>query len=117
MDLKTGQPTWTQRLKEPVLGMPALTEMNGTPVVLVGTMKGRVHCLSGKTGAELWSYEVGAPIRYGAPLVVKNPKSGAPLIIVGTGPPENGLYCLRGDCPRAKDRGWSGPWKEVAGQR
>jgi len=117
LNLKTGQPTWTHQLKEPVLGMPALTEMNGLPVVLVGTMKGRVHCLSGKTGAELWSYEVGAPIRYGAPLVVKNPKSGAPLIIVGTGPPENGLYCLRGNILRTNARGWSGPWKEVAGQR
>ena len=117
LNLKTGQPTWTRRLKEPVLGMPALADINGTPVVLVGTMKGRIHCLSSQTGAELWSYEVGAPIRYGAPLVVKNPKSGAALIIIGTGPPENGLYCLRGDCPRTNDRGWSGPWKEVAGQQ
>jgi len=117
VNLKTGQPTWTRQLKEPVLGMPALAEVNGTLAVLVGTMKGRVHCLSGQTGAELWSYEVGAPIRYGGPLVVKNPKPGAPLIIVGTGPPENGLYCLRGDCPRPNARDWSGPWKEVAGQR
>ena len=117
LDLKTGQPTWTRRLKEPVLGMPALADMNGTLVVLVGTMKGRVHCLSCKDGAELWSYEFGAPIRYSAPLVVKNPKPGAPLVIIGTGPPENGLYCLRGDCPRANDRGWSGPWKEVTGRR
>ena len=117
LDLKTGQPKWTSRLKESVLGMPALADMNGTPAIVVGTMKGRVHCLSAATGTELWTYEVGAPIRYGAPLVVKNPKPGAPLVIIGTGPPENGLYCLRGEIPRANDRGWSGPWKEVAGQR
>ena len=117
LDLKTGQPKWTRQLKEPVLGMPTLADMDGTVAVLVGTMKGRVHCLNCKDGTELWTYEVGAPIRYGAPLVMKNPKLGAPLVIVGTGPPENGLYCLRGDCPRANDRGWSGPWKEVAGQR
>ena len=117
LNLKTGQPTWTRRFKESILGRPALADINGRPVVLVGTMKGRVHCLSSQTGAELWSYEAGAPIRYGAPLAVKNPNSGAPLVIVGTGPPENGLYCLRGDCPRAKDRGWTGHWKDVAGQR
>ena len=117
LDLKTGQPKWTRPLKEPVLGTPALTELDGAPVILVGTMKSRVHCVSGQTGAELWSYEVGASIRYGAPLVVPNPKGGAPLVIVGTGPPENGLYCLRGDGPRAKDRGWTGPWQAAAGAR
>ncbi|MEI8062452.1 MAG: PQQ-binding-like beta-propeller repeat protein, partial [Verrucomicrobiota bacterium] len=115
LDLRNGQPLWTHRLKEPVLGLPALANINGTVAVLIGTMKGRVHCLSIATGAALWSYEVGAPIRYGAPLVVKNPRPGAPLIIIGTGPPENGLYCLRSDCQRSNNRGWSGPWKEVTG--
>jgi hypothetical protein len=90
---------------------------DGVPDVLVGTMKGGIHCLSGKGDGELWSYEVGSPLRYSSPLLVKNPKAGPPLVIIGTGPPENGLYCLRGNSPRLKDRGWSGPWTEVAGFR
>jgi len=38
---------------------------------------------------------------------------GTPRVFVGTGPPENGLYCLSGDSPRLHDRGWYGPWKDL----
>jgi outer membrane protein assembly factor BamB len=86
---------------------PAVGEVNGVPVVLVGTMGRRVYCLSAKDGARLWGYDVGAQIRYAAPLLVP------PVAFIATGPPENGLYCVTATGPRAKDRGWHGPWKDL----
>lgn len=119
-DLKRGKSKWIFSLREPVLSEPAIADMNGdgVPDVVVGTMNRRLHCISGKGNAELWSYEVGAQIRYSAPLLIKPANAtGAPLVLVGTGPPENGLYCLGGDNPRTKDRGWSGPWKDLTNVR
>jgi outer membrane protein assembly factor BamB len=109
LDLKTGQPLWTFAVKEPILGAPVVSEAG----ILVGTMKHRVHCLSPAGDRELWSFQVAGPLRFSTPLPVKNPKSGKPLVIIGTGPPENGLYCITGDAPDPKGRGWSGPWKAV----
>ncbi|MEI6083791.1 MAG: PQQ-binding-like beta-propeller repeat protein [Verrucomicrobiota bacterium] len=108
LDRRTGQPLWTHAVKEPILGPPVITAAG----ILVGTLKNRVHCLNEK-GDELWNFQVGGPIRYCAPLAVPNPKSASPFIILGTGPPENGLYCITGDAPKPNTRGWSGPWKEV----
>jgi serine/threonine protein kinase/outer membrane protein assembly factor BamB len=115
LDLKRGKPKWTFALKEPVMSQVAVADMNGdkVPDIVVGTMNRRVHCISGKGDAELWSYEVGAQTRYSLPLLVKSPRATAPLVFIGTGPPENGLYCLSGDGPRLHDRGWLGPWKEL----
>ena len=77
-------------------------------------MNRRLHCISGKGDQELWSYEVGAQVRYSAPLLIKaDPGPRAPLVLVGTGPPENGLYCLTGDGPHPQQRDWSGPWKAL----
>jgi outer membrane protein assembly factor BamB/tRNA A-37 threonylcarbamoyl transferase component Bud32 len=127
LDLKRGKTKWIFSLREPVLSEPAIADMNGdgVPDVVVGTMNRRLHCISGKGNAELWSYEVGAQTRYSAPLLIKPANvypdkvgaTGAPLVLVGTGPPENGLYCLGGDNPRANDRGWSGPWKDLTNVR
>jgi hypothetical protein len=97
-----------------------IADMNGDgiPDVLVGTMGRRVHCISGKGDRQLWSYEVGSQIRYCVPALVRNANAkGAPWVFVGTGPPENGLYCLSGDSPRLHDRGWYGPWKELTSVR
>lgn len=116
LDLKTGKPKWTGILGEPVMSAPVIADMNGDgiPDVLVGTMRRRVHCISGKGDRQLWSYEVGSQIRYCVPALVRSANAkGAPWVFVGTGPPENGLYCLSGDSPRLHDRGWYGPWKEL----
>ncbi len=115
LDLKLGKPKWTATFHEPVMSEVAVADMNGdgVPDIVVGTMGRRVHCISGKGDTELWSYEVGAQIRFCSPLVIKTAHAHAPLVFVGTGPPENGLYCLSGDSPRLHDMGWSGPWKEL----
>jgi hypothetical protein len=96
-----------------ILGEPAVADMNqdGIADVVVGTVARRLHCLSGKDGAELWSSEVGAQIRFSAPLLLKTAQDGAPLVFVGTGPPDNALYCLRGSSPRLNPRDWLSPWK------
>lgn len=120
LDLKTGKPKWTYQLGEPVMSSPAIADMNGdgVPDIVVGTMGRRVHCISGKGDRQLWSYEVGAQIRYCVPALVHVANTnGAPRVVIGTGPPENGLYCLSGDSPRLKDRGWSGPWKDLTRAR
>jgi len=111
--LKTGKPKWTYALGEPVMSSVVVADMNGdgVPDIIVGTMGRRVRCISGKGDRQLWSHEVGAQIRYCVPAVVRIPNTkGAPRVIVGTGPPENGLFCLSGDSPRLQDRGWFGPW-------
>jgi serine/threonine protein kinase/outer membrane protein assembly factor BamB len=115
LDLKRGQPKWTTELREPVLGEPTLGDVNGDgiPDVIVGTMNRRLHCLSGQDGRELWSYEVGAPIRYSTPVFVKTGANGAAVVVIGTGPPENGLYGLRADAPRLNARDWFGPWRPL----
>ena len=105
LDLQRGQPKWTVELREPVMAEPVLGEVNGQTVILVGTMNRRVRCLAAQDGRELWSYEVGAPIRYSTPALING------LVLIGTGPPENGLYCLRADGPRPKTRDWLGPWR------
>jgi outer membrane protein assembly factor BamB len=113
LDLKTGKPKWTYALGEPVMSSVVVADMNGdgVPDIIVGTMGRRVRCISGKGDRQLWSHEVGAQIRYCVPAVVRIPNTkGAPRVIVGTGPPENGLFCLSGDSPRLQDRGWFGPW-------
>jgi serine/threonine protein kinase/outer membrane protein assembly factor BamB len=116
LNLKTGKPKWTASFREPVMSEVAVADMNGdgVPDVVVGTMNRRLHCISGKGNEELWSYEVGAQIRFCAPVLVKTEThKQSPLVLVGTGPPDNGLYCLDGDCPRLRDMGWQGPWKEL----
>ncbi|MCG3150025.1 MAG: Serine/threonine-protein kinase PknD [Verrucomicrobiae bacterium] len=113
LDRKTGKPQWTYALREPVLGAPVLVEINGISAVMVGTMKNRVHCLRTNGEGGLWNFQVTGPIRYCAPLPVPNPRSPNPYVIIGTGPPENGLYCISGAAPPVAGRGWSGPWNEV----
>ena len=120
LDLKTGKPRWTYALGESVMSSPSIADMNGDgiPDVVVGTMGRRVHCISGKGDQQLWSYEVGAQIRYSVPALVRTANTkGAPWVVIGTGPPENGLYCLSGDSPRLHDRGWFGPWKDLTALR
>ena len=119
LDLRTGKAKWTYALKEPVMSAPAIADMNGDgiPDIVVGTMARRLHCISGTGDRELWNYDVGGQVRFSAPLLVKTATSPVPLVIVGTGPPENGLYCLSGNSPRLKDRGWFGPWKNLTAAR
>jgi outer membrane protein assembly factor BamB len=120
LDLKTGKPKWTGTLGEAVMSAPAIADMNGDgiPDVVVGTMGRRIHCISGKGDRQLWSYEVGSQIRYCVPALVRGTNTnGAPQVVVGTGPPENGLYSLNGDSPRLHDRGWYGPWKDLTSVR
>ena len=120
VDLRQGKPLWTYKIGEPVMATPAVGDVDadGVPDVVVGTMRRRVHCFSGRGDRRLWSYEVGAQIRYCEPAIIpatqENPH---PLVFVGTGPPENGLYCLSGEGPRLRDRGWLGPWKEMTTAR
>ena len=119
VNLKDGKPVWRVSLKESVLGAPAVCDLNsdGTPDVVVGTMARRLYCLDGRDGARLWQFEVGAQIRFNAPLPVTIPQEAVPVIVVGTGPPDNTLYCLRGDCRRAKSSEWTGPWRELTRAR
>jgi outer membrane protein assembly factor BamB len=119
VNLKDGKPVWRVALKESVLGAPAVCDLNGDGVadVVVGTMARRLYCLDGRDGARLWQFEVGAQIRFNAPLPVKIPQETVPVIVVGTGPPDNTLYCLRGDCGRARSREWFGPWRELTRAR
>jgi len=67
------------------------------------------EALSDRNGALLWSYEVGGQIRHTTPQVLANK-----LVFIATGPPENGLYCLRGDCVRENARAWFGPWRSLS---
>jgi outer membrane protein assembly factor BamB len=115
LDLKKGQPIWKAALKEPILSAPAMVQLREgkMPDIVVGTMGRRVHGLSGKDGRRLWCYEVGGQIRYSVPLPVTISTNPAPVIFIGTGPPENGLYCLSASAPRPKDRGWLSPWKDA----
>jgi len=112
LNLREGKLLWRSSVRAAVLGEVAIADMNfdGVADAIVGTMARRLHCLSGKNGAELWTYEVGAQIRHSAPLLVKLPQDTAPHIFIGTGPPENGLYCLRGSCLPSKPREWLSPW-------
>jgi outer membrane protein assembly factor BamB len=115
LDARTGQPKWRCPVKEPVAGKPVLADLNldGVADVIVGTMSRRVYCISGTGAGRLWSYEVGAPIRYCTPAIVTAPRQPQPRLAVGTGPPENALYCLSGSAPPAQSRDWTGPWREV----
>ena len=91
----------------------AVADLNGDGIfdVLVGTMGRHLHAVSGRGDKLLWSYEVGAQIRYCSPAVV--PLSAhAPLVFVGTGPPQNGLFCLRGDAPAGTHR-WLSIWQQI----
>lgn len=111
LDLTTGQSRWSVSLKEAVIGEPVLADMNGdgTLDVLLGTMNRRLHCRDGRNGSLLWSYEVGGQIRHSTPQVLANKN-----VFIATGPPENGLYCLRGDCVREKSLPWFGPWRSLS---
>jgi outer membrane protein assembly factor BamB len=120
IDLKAGKTKWTYPLAAAVMAEPAIADLNGdgVPDVVVGTMGRRVRCISGKGDRELWSYEVGAQMRYSVPLILANGDAkNLPLLMIGTGPPENGLYCLSANGPRIKDRGWLGPWSELTSRR
>jgi len=116
LDLKRGQVKWKVALGEQVMGEAVLTDVNGdrVPDIIVATMGRRLRCVSGKGDAELWSYDLGAQVRFSVPVVVTSAQlPGTPLVIVGTGPPENGLYCLIASAPRAGTREWMGPWKAL----
>ncbi len=115
LDLRTGQPRWIHLLRENVLAAPVLgdVDQDGVSDVLVGTLGRRLHCVSGRDGTRLWSYELGSQVRYSIPAFLPSGGPGEdPLVVVGTGPPENGVYCLSARAA-ARDRGadWSGPWK------
>lgn len=111
LDLAQGKALWSIPLHESMQSEPTLADLNGdsVPDILVGTMKRRLHCLDGRTGASLWSCEVGGQIRYTTPQVLANK-----LVFIATGPPENALYCLRGDCVRENARAWFGPWRSLS---
>ena len=111
LDLAQGKPLWTATLREPVLGEVALTGTNrhGVADILVGTMSRRLHCLDGRNGVLLWSYDVGGQVRYSVPQVLANA-----FVFIGTGPPENGLYCLRRDAVADNPLPWFGPWRSLS---
>jgi outer membrane protein assembly factor BamB len=113
INLRDGQVVWRATLREGVLGEPAVADMDndGVADVVLGTVGRRLYCLSGKNGSELWSSEVGAQVRFSAPLLLKTSGESAPLVFVGTGPPANALYCLSGQCPRLNTRPWLSPWR------
>jgi len=109
--LASGEPRWSVRIKEAVYGEATVADLDGdgTQEILVGTMNRRLHCFGGRDGALLWSYEVGGPIRHSAPRVLEKN-----VVFLATGPPENGLYCLRGECVRKQLRPWFGPWRSLS---
>jgi outer membrane protein assembly factor BamB/predicted Ser/Thr protein kinase len=112
LDLALGKSVWTTNLHEPIMSEVVLCRHNGQnnpPDILVGTMSRRLHCLDGRNGLILWSYDVGAQIRYSVPQLLADS-----LVFVGTGPPENGLYCLRANCIPDTTRPWFGPWRSLS---
>jgi outer membrane protein assembly factor BamB len=119
LNLRDGTLLWRVALREAVQGEAVVCDLNrdDIPDVVVGTMARRVYCLDGRDGARLWQFEVGAQIRYSASLPVKIPQEAVPVIVVGTGPPDNTLYCLRGDCGRPRAHEWFGPWRELTRER
>lgn len=115
LDAGTGQPRWRRALQEPVFGRAVLADVNGDDVadLVIGTMARRVYCVAGRGDRILWSYEVGAPLRYCSPVLLHDRRRNALSIAVGTGPPENALYCLAADAPRERARPWGGPWRNL----
>jgi serine/threonine protein kinase/outer membrane protein assembly factor BamB len=111
LDLADGKPRWSVPLKESVQAEATLADLNGDGVadILVGTMNRRLHCLDGRNGSLLWSYEVGGQVRFSTPQAL-----GDKTVFIATGPPENGLYCVRGDCVHKNARAWFGPWRSLS---
>lgn|GEM_PF-1836422 len=111
LDLTEGKPVWSVLVREPVQSEPVLADLNedGVPDIVVGTMRRRLLCFDGRNGVLLWSYELGGQVRYSTPQAL-----GKSFVFVATGPPENSLYCLRGNCVREKARSWFGPWRSLS---
>jgi serine/threonine protein kinase/outer membrane protein assembly factor BamB len=115
LDARTGKARWIFRLKEAIYGEPAIADVNrdGVPDVIVGTTARRVHCIAGQGDRLLWSYDVGGQVRYSAPLVVTTDAGSDLNVFVGTGPPENGLYCLNAAGTPQRAREWSSVWRNL----
>lgn len=109
LDLKSGQVIWRFPLHARVLGEACLADVNddGREDVIVATMGRRLVCISGDGNRILWDYELNAPVRYASPVHLNG------LVLVGTGPPDNGLYCLRVTAPKREPVFWTGPWRHL----
>jgi outer membrane protein assembly factor BamB len=113
LDLKNREMRQAAGVVGPVMSEPALCDVNDdkVPDIIVGTMNRRLVCVSGKDLSVLWTYELGAQVRYSVPVCLPDEENETVVVMVGTGPPENGLYCLRASAPAGKGRAWTGPWR------
>ncbi|MDW8344668.1 MAG: PQQ-binding-like beta-propeller repeat protein [Verrucomicrobiae bacterium] len=109
LNLKNGETRWRFPLHARVLGEVCLADSNddGVEDVIVATMSRRIHCISGDGKRILWDYELNGPARYTSPVYLNG------LVLVGTGPPDNSLYCLSARAPKREPVFWTGPWRHL----
>lgn len=107
--LKSGAIVWRWPLHARVMGEACLVDANrdGVEDVVVATMSRRIHCISGDGKRMLWDYELNGPARYTSPVLVGT------HVLIGTGPPDNGLYCLNALAPQVEPVFWTGPWRHL----